>query len=232
MGTTELSNIMLQGKSSTHQQIKILENAGFIEQDDYSKNYNLTTKLLEMVNHSLRGYYERTHVHTYLKRIAEATGASTYFGLKNRNNRIVYVDSVQSKSDMVVYTNIGDSPLPHCTAHGKALLAFLTIDEIERIIDETCLESFTENTITEKDLLLDELRRIRQQKFAFDNEERAIGVRCIAAPVFDSRKEVIGAIGISAHKQNLPDDKIELYSQKIMETAESMSINVGNNIIF
>lgn len=232
MGITELSNIILQSKSSTHQQIKILEGKGYIDQDPYSKNYKLTTKLLEMVNQSLQGYYERTHVHSYLKKIADGTGASTYLGLKNQYNRIVYVDGFQVRGDMVVYSNIGDSPLPHCTAHGKALLAFLTIDEIESVINENPLERFTENTITEKNRLMDELRRIRKMKYAFDNEERLMGVRCIAAPLFSSRKDVIGAIGISAHKQNLPNEKIEAYARLIIETSESMSINIGNNILF
>jgi IclR family KDG regulon transcriptional repressor len=230
IGITELSNITLEGKSSILQKIKILEKLEYIEQDPHSKKYSLTTKLLELVNESLKGYYERTNIHKYLKAIAEHTGECTYFGLKNKKNRVVYVDRYHSDSAMTVYTNLGDSPLPHCTAHGKALLAFLTLEEIEEVIKDG-LEKFTQHTITNKQKLLEELRTIREQGYAFDREERMVGVRCVAVPVFNSRKEVIGVIGISGMAQNMTSDKMQSHAKFIKEIAEKMSINIGNDIL-
>jgi DNA-binding IclR family transcriptional regulator len=231
LGITELSNRMLEGKSIIFKKIKILEDLEYIEQDPHSKKYCLTTKLLELVNESLRGYYERTNIHKYLKMMAEQTGECTYFGLRNKRNRVVYVDRYASENAMTVYTNIGDSPLPHCTAHGKALLAFLTLEEIEEVIKDG-LEKFTENTITDREKLFEELRNIREKGYAVDNEERMVGVRCIAAPVFNSRKEVIGVIGISGMAQNLTFEKIESHAIIIKKIAEKVSINIGNDIIY
>jgi IclR family transcriptional regulator, KDG regulon repressor len=179
----------------------------------------------------LKGYYERTNIHKYLREMAEKTGECTYFGLKNKQNRVVYVDRYHSDSTMTVYTNIGDSPLPHCTAHGKTLLAFLTLEEIEEVIKDG-LEKFTENTITNKQKLLEELRNIREQGYAIDNEERMVGVRCVATPVFNSRKEIIGVIGISGMVQNMTLDKIQSHAKVIKNIAEKVSINIGNDIVF
>lgn len=231
LGVTELSNIMLDGKSAIYQKIKILEELEFIEQDEHSKKYSLTTKLLELVNKSLKGYYERTHIHRYLKTIAEETGEYTYFGLKNKKNRVVYVDRYASENAMTVYTNIGDSPLPYCTAHGKALLAFLTLDEIEDTIKDG-MQKFTENTITDKKELIAELKTIREKGYAFDDEERMAGVRCVAVPVFNSYKEVIGAIGISGILQSMTREKMESHANIIKKIADRMSITVGNDIIY
>lgn len=231
LGITDLSNIMLDSKSAIHQKIKILEELEIIEQDKNSKKYYLTTKLLELVNKSLKGYYERTHIHNYLKSIAEETGQCTYFGLKNRENRVVYIDRYASENAMTVYTNIGDSPLPYCTAHGKALLAFLTLEEIEDTIKEG-LRKFTENTITDKKHLMVELKKIREKGYAYDDEERMVGVRCVAAPVFNSYREVIGAIGISGISQSMTYEKMELSAKFIKEIADRMSLSLGNDIIF
>ncbi len=231
MGITELSNILLEGKSSVYQKIKILEEMEYVEQDPHTKKYVLATKLLELVNESLRGYYERTNIHKYLKVIAEKTCECTYFGLRNRKNLLVYVDRYASENALTVYTNIGDIPLPHCTAHGKALLAFLTLEEIEPIIKDG-LQKFTDNTITDKTRLFEELRKIRENGYAFDLEERVLGVRCIAAPVFNSRNEVIGAIGISAMVQNMSPEKMDSYAKVIKATAEKLSINIGNDLSF
>ena len=231
IGITELSNIMLEGKSSIFQKIKLLEELEFIEQDPNTTKYSLTTKLLELVNESLKGYYERTNIHKYLKAIADHTGECTYFGLKNRKNRLVYVDRYHSDNAVTVYTNLGDSPLPYCTAHGKALLAFLTLEEIEEVIKDG-LEKFTENTITTSQKLLEELRTIRETGYAFDKEERMVGVRCIAVPVFNSRKEVIGAIGVSGMAQNMTSENMRSHAKYIKNIAEKMSINIGNDILF
>ncbi len=231
MSITELSEQMLEAKSVVFNRVAILKELGYIEQDEHSKRYALTTKLLELVNASLSGYYERTHIHGYLKTIAEQTDQCVYFGLRNRQNRVVYVDRYASENAMTVYTNVGDSPLPHCTAHGKALLAFLGMDEIEAVLSQE-LESFTEKTITERDALLEELRRVRQTGYAFDNEERMRGVRCVAAPVFNSYRQVIGAIGISGMAQVLPDPVLESYAKIVKEVADKVSISIGNDITF
>jgi len=231
LGITELSNIMLDSKSAIYQKIKMLEKLEFIEQDEHSKKYSLTPKLLELVNRSLKGYYERTNVHKYLKTIAEETSECTYFGLKNKKNRIVYVDRYASENAMTVYTNIGDSPLPYCTAHGKALLAFLTLEEIEDVLKDG-MQKFTDNTITDKKKLMEELKKIRSQGYAIDDEERMLGVRCVAAPVFNSYKEVIGAIGISGISQSMTNEKMASHAKIIKEIADRMSLNIGNDIIF
>lgn len=231
LGITTLSNMLLEGKSSVFQKIKVLENMEYIEKYEHTDKYVLTTKLLELMNVSMSSYYQRTNIHNYLKKISEETGKWTYFGLRNKKNRIVYVDRYASENALSVYTNIGDSPLPHCTAHGKALIAFLTIEQIEEVIQDG-LEKFTDKTITSKEALLEELRRIREQGYAFDDEERMTGVRCVAAPVFNSHKDVIGAIGVSGLSQNMPDTAMLKYAKYIKEVADHMSVVMGNELVY
>jgi len=231
LGITTLSNMLLKGKSSVFQLIKSLEKLEYIEKDEHNDKYVLTTKLLELMNISMSGYYQRTNIHSYLKEISDKTGKWTYFGLRNNKNRIVYVDRYASENALSVYTNIGDSPLPHCTAHGKALIAFLTIEQIEEVI-QGGLEKFTDKTLITKEALLEELRKIRNQGYAFDDEERMIGVRCIAAPVFNSHKEVIGAVGISGILQTMSDSAMLKHAAYIKEVADHMSVVLGNELVY
>ena len=231
MGITELSNLLLEGKSSIFKNIKILEELEYIEQDQESKKYRLTTKLLEIVNESLKCYYGRTKITKYLKTITEKTGETCYFGIKNKKNRIVYVDRFLNDSMIAINTNIGESPLPYCTAHGKALLAFLDTEDIENIVKEG-FEKFTENTVTNKQELFEKLKNIRVNGYAMDEEEREKGFRCIAAPVFNSKKEAIGAIGISGTIQSLTEDRVKEYAKIIKEVADKVSINIGNEAIY
>jgi DNA-binding IclR family transcriptional regulator len=231
MSITELSDLMLEAKSVVFNRATVLKELGYIEQDEHSKRYTLTTKLLEITNASLRGYYQRTNIHKYVMAIAEQTGQCTYFGLRNKSNRIVYVDRHANENAMTVYTSVGDSPIPHCTAHGKALLAYLSLEEIEDVIGEG-MERFTDKTITDRDSFLAELRRVRETGYAYDDEERMLGVRCVAAPVFNSYRQVIGAIGISGMAQMLTDPVLESHARIVKDVADKVSISIGNDIAF
>ncbi|MDD3943048.1 MAG: IclR family transcriptional regulator [Sphaerochaetaceae bacterium] len=231
LGVTTLSNMLLEGKSSIFQKLKILEELEYIEKEEHSDKYILTTKLLELMNESMSSYYKRTNIHKYVRQVADQTGECTYFGLRNKKNRIVYVDRYASENALSVYTNIGDSPLPHCTAHGKVLLAYLAIEEIEEIVKDG-LQKFTDKTLVTKEALFNEIRKIREQGYAFDDEERMVGVRCIAAPVFNSHQEMIGAIGISGIYQNLPDDKMLKHAKSIMAVANHMTNIIGNDLVY
>ena len=111
------------------------------------------------------------------------------------------------------------------------MLAFLDIEEIVAIINNG-LKKFTQNTIVERKLLMDELKKIRECGYAVDNEERELGFRCIAAPVFDVRNKVIGAIGISGTIQRLPHEKIPEHANTVKTIAGNVSINIGNEIVF
>jgi DNA-binding IclR family transcriptional regulator len=94
------------------------------------------------------------------------------------------------------------------------------------------MKKFTNNTITNRQELLTELKTIREQGYAFDDEERMLGVRCVAAPVFNSKKQVIGAIGISGTTQHMTNEKMESHAKIVKEIADKMSITIGNDIIY
>ena len=94
------------------------------------------------------------------------------------------------------------------------------------------MERFTDKTITDRDGLISELRKIRELGYAYDDEERMRGVRCVAAPVFDSYRQVIGAIGVSGMAQALPDPVLESYARIVKEVADKVSISIGNDIAF
>jgi DNA-binding IclR family transcriptional regulator len=97
----------------------------------------------------------------------------------------------------------------HCTAAGKAILAHMPEAEVEEIIAEEGLPSYTSHTITDAETLYDELERIREQRYALNNEEVVHGNKGIGAPVIHDNGEVAGAISISGPANNWRDAAIE-----------------------
>ena len=86
----------------------------------------------------------------------------------------------------------------HCRASGKAILAYLPEDALEKFVSEKPLTARTPNTITNPEELRRALIEVRRQGYALDREEFAIGLGCVAAPYFDAKGEVAGAVTVSA----------------------------------
>ena len=113
----------------------------------------------------------------------------------------------------------------HASGIGKVLLAHADQSKIDKYVTQENLETFTEHTICNKDELYAELNKIKAQGFAFDDEEKNIGMRCIAAPIFNYYGEVVAGISISGPTARLSIDRINLVSKIVKHKAELLSTN-------
>jgi DNA-binding IclR family transcriptional regulator len=105
----------------------------------------------------------------------------------------------------------------HCTALGKALLAFGDLE-----LPPT-LEAFTPRTITDPDRLRQDLEQVRGQGYAVDDEEFDLGVRCIAVPVFDFRGKATGSIGISGPATRVTPERLSELAASVVEIGKALS---------
>jgi len=102
--------------------------------------------------------------------------------------------------------HVGTRAPLHSTGLGKAILAHLPEERVESIVDHHGMPASTPETITDRDELFDALERIRDRGFAFDDEERLRGLRCVAAPIL-ANDDVVGAISVSGPTNRLRDDR-------------------------
>ena len=103
----------------------------------------------------------------------------------------------------------------------------MTKEEVARVIAERGLPRFTDNTITHRDQLLAELDRIRATGLSFDNEEYAVGLRCMAAPVRDNTGGVVAAVSISGPIQRLTHEVLARHRIHVKEAALAISEKLG-----
>ena len=114
----------------------------------------------------------------------------------------------------------------HCTALGKVLISHLPEDRQRELLDKD-LESFTTFTKTDKEQILEECKQILEQGYALDNEEYDLSMRCVAAPVYNSKGKLAAAVGISGPVTRLHDDNINEYIDAVKEAAQNISSNLG-----
>jgi DNA-binding IclR family transcriptional regulator len=141
---------------------------------------------------------------------------------------IVYVDKVDSPRTLGVMSKIGQRGSLHSTALGKVLLGFLPEAEASGMIKQIKLTPFTANTISSRAKLMDELKKVRRQGYAFDFRESEEGVECIAAPIRDHLGNVIAALSISGPEKKINTPKESQVINEVVKAAAFVSYKLGH----
>ena len=111
----------------------------------------------------------------------------------------------------------------YCSSVGKCLLAF-SAGISERQFKNYTFVRYTANTITDQPTLLAELRKVREQGYALDNEEQEIGLTCVGVPILNKRGEAVAAMSISGPTQRLQNHDVALIVQQLKQTSAEISL--------
>jgi DNA-binding IclR family transcriptional regulator len=123
-------------------------------------------------------------------------------------------------------SGLGSRAPAHCTSVGKALLAYQPAETVNAVI-ENGLKRFTPNTITDAELLRQELATIRARGYAIDDEEIEEGLRCVAAPIRDHTGQVISAISVAAPVQRMSKKNVQTTIPSVVAAANAISRRLG-----
>jgi IclR family acetate operon transcriptional repressor len=224
MGISEVARRLAIPKSGVHRVVRTLVARGFVEQRP-NRRYCLGVRLLELGNlYRLRLDLIRL-AEPVLRRLSTTANANAHLA-RLENAEVLDLLRVEHPAPL----RVARSPMlrrpPHCTALGKALLAFGSAAQIDRTI-AAGLPRLTARTITRPDRLLAELSSIRERGFAVDNEEFYAGMRCIAAPVFDENGEAAAAMSISGLITQVTEDRVEVYAALVVECSLELSVHLG-----
>lgn len=148
--------------------------------------------------------------------------------LLEEHGRVVIIDTVPGTDPVELATHSGIRMAMHTTSPGKAILAHLSEERVDEIIDRHGLAAMTEQTITERAALDDDLQRVREQGYATDDEERLVGVRTVAVPIIDRAGTVHGALAVYGPKNRITEEQFEeTLPQRLKETANVVEMNLN-----
>jgi DNA-binding IclR family transcriptional regulator len=222
---SELTGFLEIDKSAVFRLLKTLEARKLVAYDAAANIYRLGAGVFRLAAASERHTPLFEVAAPLLKRVNLVTHEDTHLAIRSENS-VVFVGREGSREMIGVNTQLGHREPLYCTAIGRSLLANLPELEIHRVLDTTKLVRLTPKTLVKKSALLKELARVRAQGHAIDDEERKEGVFCIAAPVFNRRREAIASIGISGLKDRMKP-KIPQFISLIQSCAQDMSASLG-----
>lgn len=212
-------------KATTHRLLASLKAIGFIEQHHGGDRYRLGMKLFELGSVVLANMELPREAQPFVDRLAAMTGATVHLCVFD-GAQAVFVD--RRHADNVTrntLTLLEGAPV-HCTAVGKAILAFQPARLVERIAAQGLI-AFTPETITGAATLKAELARVRERGWAIDDEEHQPGQRCVAAPIRNASGRVIAAISVSGPATLITPEKDETHGRLVAGIAIELARRLG-----
>ena len=226
LGVTELSKKLKLHKNNVFRILATLQSRNYIEQNKANENYRLGIRCLELGQTFIHQRGMLKQAKPVLQELAEKTGETSYVSIL-RGNEVVYLDSVEPATTVRVVSRLGFHMPTHATAAGKALVAFESEDDLRKRFDQE-LKRYTKNTFGTAEELFRDLEAVRERGYATDLEEFEEGLRCVASPIRDYTRKVIGALSVSGPAHRLSDEKIEaVFSADVTRLAKELSIRLG-----
>lgn len=226
LGVTEIANQMDINKSSVYRILSTLVQYGYVEQDEDTGRYKLGYKFLEVSSKLLESIDLRTEASPYLHELEKETNEVIHLVVYDQGE-VVYIEKLEGTETLRTHSRVGKRAPMHCTSVGKAILANLPSSVVLDIIDRKGLPMHTSQTITDKDLFLNELKNVKKMGYALDLEENEPGISCIAVPIFDHLERVIAAVSVSGPTIRMTDERMKQLQGKMKEIGYKLSLRLG-----
>lgn len=203
----------------------LVDNKYASQKEDSS--YALTFKICHLGSLIRSQHSIQDIVRPYLKKISKKCEESSCLAIEH-DMEVVYLDAVNGPDKMLkTFQRIGKKAPLHSTGVGKLLLLNYSMEEINEYIKEKGLIPLTNNTITDKEKLLAELKKIRNSGYAIDNEECEQGARCLATPIYNFTGKISASISISGPTSRLSMKKIDDVKDYMKDISQKISELLG-----
>lgn len=214
-------------KSTVHRLLAALAARGYVRRDEDSGRYRMTTRICELSAQVVENLDVLQFARGPMEALSRTTGETVHLVMRE-GDEIVYVHKVESDASSIrMFSRIGMRRPMYCTAVGKAILAELPEEEVDRIWNASDIQAYTEHTIVSLDRLKAGLESIRRRGCAYDNQENELGVRCIAATIHDYTGAICGALSISTPLLRMSDSKASQLQPQLMAACRKISLAMG-----
>jgi len=226
IGVSELSQRLMMSKATTYRFLQTMKTLGYVTQEEEADRYALTMKLFELGSKSLEYVDLIALADKEMRLISEQTNEALHLGTLDED-AIIYVHKIDSTYNLRMQSKIGRRNPLYSTAIGKVLLAERKESFIRATLADVAFIKHTEKTIENTDQLLTELKRVKVQHYAEDNQEQEPGLLCIAVPIYDRFGHVIAGISISFPTIRFEEQRLPFYVELLQQAGKNISSQLG-----
>src|SRR5690606_21558346 len=164
-----------------------------------------------------------------IRRLMETSGETASIAIE-KDDSVVFISQMESHNAIRAFHRPGARGQLHTSSLGKALLATLSDEAVTQKLHRTGMRRVTERTIVDPAALLADLASSRKRGWTIDDEERAEGMRCVGAAVYNEDGEPIGAISVSGPLVRMSDERLGELGPMVKRAAAEITEGVGGVI--
>jgi IclR family pca regulon transcriptional regulator len=231
LGISDLAREVGLSRSTTHRYVATLAGLGYLRQDTSTRKYRLGPRVLDLGFSAINSMDLREVAAPYLQQLSDETGYTVNMAILDGVD-IVYVERCRSaragQREIDLNLHVGSRLPAYCTSLGKVLLAHLPADDQAEVLERIELVRRGPNTLVSRTALTTELKRVRRNGFAINNEELAYGLRSIAAPIFGNDGAAVAGVNLAVHRTMVSvEELVADLSARLRRTAEEISAQLG-----
>lgn len=225
---TELAQRAGLANSTTHRLLMTLAQHEFVRQVGELGAWAMGPRAFTMGAAFLDSRDLLAMVHPHLRSLMERSGETVNMAVVDHASfDAIIIDQVQCDQLMRMSASIGGKLPMHASGAGKALLSTLKDADLAQWLHRKGMHAYTPYTLTTPSALREDLSIIRKRGFSFDDEEHAVGLRCVAACIFNEYHEPCAAISISGPKSRITDERVIEFGAMTIHAARELTHHWG-----
>lgn len=229
MGGATLSDLtedLGEAPATIYRVLFTFEARGIVDFDPVSQTWHVGAGAFQIGSSFLRRTSLVERARPWLRGLMQKTEETANLGIA-RDGQVLFLSQIETHHNIRAFFPPGAMSPMHASGIGKALLAHLPDREVAGILRRHKLVRFTENTLVSAEALAADLAATRKRGYAFDAEEKNLGMRCIAAPVFDLHGEAVAGLSISGPSARIPDSRVAELGAEVRQAAEGLTEALG-----
>ena len=226
---TELSLRVGMSPSTAHRLLTTLQQHGVTDFDETTQNWMVGVEAFRIG----ASFARRTQVAEAGREVMRAlmtdTGETANMGIADQGD-VVFISQVETSNPIRAFFRPGTRAHMHASGIGKALMAEFSRADVEKIMQRKGLPAFTPKTLVASERLLADLATIRERRWSLDDEENNLGMRCLAAAIFNEFGEPVAGVSISGPTVRLEDERLAELGPRVRRAAEEITALIGGTV--
>ena len=228
IGVRELAQISDLPPATAHRIVAALVKRGYLNKDERTHRYTLSPKFLILGEKVQQQIDIVSIARPYLEQLMAKTRENANLSVRDGRN-VIYIDHVGSPDhNLRIFTKLGGNAPLYASGVGKVFLSRFSATQFRQYIEAVDLQPFTPHTLTTAQMLADEIEKVRRLGYAVDNQEKELGVRCVAAPILDHGGQIRAAVSVSGAAQRITIKRLPALGELVMECARQVSEAMGH----
>jgi len=212
--------------STVHRLLATLEKRRFVQFDRYESKWHVGARSFSVGATFARRRNFTAQAMPYLRKLRDQTRETANLAVVD-DQSIIILTRIESREIMRSLTKVGGRVAMVASGVGKAVLATYPDEDVNAVICRQGMPRLTEKSIVRPSELFRELQVIRRQGYAVDDEEARMGLRCVAAVVYNDCSEPLAAISVSGMTSRMTDDRLPTIGRIVREVAAELTVALG-----